>query len=160
MDLAEHLLDSWDRQSRIVLAVASRVTDANRRVTPPEGWPLDRNLAHVHNVRQGWLETVAPKRAESLATMMLDDDGQIAASLEEIHQNLEASAAAIRAFLGETLNESGPVGGYDHPVFFLQHMVWHEGWHVGLLMLGLRLAGEEPPEEWEDAHVWGEWRVE
>ena len=52
------------------------------------------------------------------------------------------------------------VGFYDNPVLFLQHMIWHEGWHVGLIILGLRLSGEEPPEEWEENHIWGEWRTE
>jgi hypothetical protein len=39
-------------------------------------------------------------------------------------------------------------------------MIWHEGWHVGLIFLALRLAGEEPKQEWEEANVWGEWRIE
>ena len=45
-------------------------------------------------------------------------------------------------------------------VLFLQHMVWHDGWHVGLIFLALRLNGQEPPEEWEEPNVWGQWRTE
>lgn len=51
-------------------------------------------------------------------------------------------------------------GWYDNPVLFIQHMVWHEGWHIGLIFLALRLAGQEIPEEWEETKVWGEWRTE
>ena len=39
-------------------------------------------------------------------------------------------------------------------------MVWHDGWHVGLIFLALRLNGQEPPEEWEEPNVWGQWRTE
>ena len=38
--------------------------------------------------------------------------------------------------------------------------IWHDGWHVGLIFLGLRLNGQEPPEEWEEPNVWGQWRTE
>lgn len=49
---------------------------------------------------------------------------------------------------------------YDNPVLLLQHMIWHDGWHVGLIFLALRLNGQEPPEEWEEPNVWGQWRTE
>lgn len=39
-------------------------------------------------------------------------------------------------------------------------MIWHEGWHVWLIFLGLRLAEQEPPQEWEEEKVWGEGRTE
>jgi hypothetical protein len=39
-------------------------------------------------------------------------------------------------------------------------MVWHDGWHVGLIFLALRLNGQEPREEWEEPNVWGLWRTE
>jgi uncharacterized damage-inducible protein DinB len=31
---------------------------------------------------------------------------------------------------------------YDHPVLFLQHMIWHEGYHHGQIKLALKLAGK------------------
>jgi uncharacterized damage-inducible protein DinB len=30
---------------------------------------------------------------------------------------------------------------YDHPILFLQHMVWHEGYHHGQMKLALKIAG-------------------
>ncbi len=162
MDLTEALLDSWDRQCRIVMAVASRIDDSNMEVKPSEdGWPLYHQLAHIHLVRRYWLSQVAPDRGAALGKTFVDGWKTPIRDLDEICRHLEASAIGVREAVREMLaNGTGPVGGYDHPVLFLQHMVWHEGWHVGLLFLGLRRAGQEPPEEWEEAHVWGEWRVE
>jgi hypothetical protein len=31
---------------------------------------------------------------------------------------------------------------YDHPILFLQHTLWHEGYHHGQIKLTLKLAGQ------------------
>lgn len=162
MDLTDALLDSWDRQCRIVEALASKVDESNRHVKPSEdGWSLDHQLAHIHLVRRFWLSQVDPERGKALPETFVDGWTTPITDLGEIKRALKASDKAIRDAVEELLRkEPAPVGGYDHPVLFLQHMVWHEGWHVGLLFLGLRLAGQEPAEEWEEANVWGEWRTE
>ncbi len=52
MDVIDFLLDSWDRQCRIVESVSSLVQEENRHLKPsPDGWPLDHHLAHMHKVR-------------------------------------------------------------------------------------------------------------
>ncbi|MGI8924906.1 MAG: DinB family protein [Fimbriimonadales bacterium] len=164
VDVTEALLDSWDRQCRIVEAVASRVDESNRHVKPSEdGWPLDYQLAHIHNTRRFWLSHVAPEHGAALERATEDD--KPLPDLNAIKAHLEQSGKAVREAVSELLEKgvekvSSPNVTYDHPVMFLQHMVWHEGWHVGLIFLGLRLAGQEPPEEWEDEKVWGEWRTE
>lgn len=162
MNLHEAILSSWDRQARIVDAIAGLVTEANRMAKPSEdGWSLDHQLAHIHLVRRYWLSQVAPERAKTLPNTFVDGWTTPIADLDAIKAALAASTPAIRAAMEEALaGEGAPVGGYDHPVLFLQHMIWHEGWHVGLMLLALRLAGHEPAEEWEEANVWGEWRTE
>ncbi|MGV3615772.1 MAG: DinB family protein [Fimbriimonas sp.] len=162
MDLTVALLDSWDRQCRIVDAVASKVDESNRGVKPSEdGWPLFHQLAHIHLVRRYWLSQIDPERGKALGESFTDGWTTPIEDLDAIKALLKESAVAIRQAVREHLEKgTGAVGGYDHPVLFLQHMIWHEGWHVGLIFLGLRLAGQEPAEEWEEAHVWGEWRTE
>jgi hypothetical protein len=39
-------------------------------------------------------------------------------------------------------------------------MVWHEGYHAGLILLALRNAGQEPTEEWDEYNIWALWRVD
>ena len=162
MTVTEALLDSWDRQNRIVNAVAGLVDEDTRNALPsPDGWPLYHQLAHIHLVRQYWLSQFSPKHAAGLGDAFVDGWTTPIEDLDEIKSHLRASGQAVRDAVSESLaGDAGPSGGYDHPVFFLQHMIWHEGWHVGLIFLGLRLAGKEPPEGWEEPNVWGEWRVE
>lgn len=162
MDLKEALLDSWDRQSRIVNAVATRVTESNRKLKPSEdGWPLDMQLAHIHQVRRFWLSNVDPERGALLGRSFTDDWETPIDDLDEIKRLVAQSGTVIREAMEDAFSKPlGQVGFYDNVVLFLQHMVWHDGWHVGLISLGLRLGGEEMPEEWEENHVWGEWRTE
>lgn len=162
MDLTDALLESWDRQRRIVAAVASRVDESNRKAKPSaDGWPLDHQLAHIQGVRREWLSQFAPERGAVLGESFVDGWKTPIGDLGAIKAQLDESGKAIREAVREALaNGAAPSGGYDHPVLFLQHMVWHEGWHVGLILLALRLAGQEPSDEWEEANVWGEWRTE
>jgi len=30
---------------------------------------------------------------------------------------------------------------YDHPLLYLQHMIWHEGYHHGQIKLALKVMG-------------------
>jgi uncharacterized damage-inducible protein DinB len=165
MDLAANLLESWDRQCRIVAAVASLVDEANRTVKPSDdGMALDAQLAHMHSVRRYFLSQVAPAHASGLTTAYADKEGTPLADLDSIKACLEASGKAVREAVKEGIEKGGPMAGgnvvYDNAVLFLQHMVWHDGWHVGLIFLALRLNGQEPPEEWEEPNVWGLWRTE
>ncbi len=162
MELVDALLDSWDRQCRIVQAAAGLVDESTRDLLPsPDGWPLYQQLAHIHLVRRYWLSQVDPARGATLGESYSDGWETPITDLDKIRSLLVDSTIAVREAMKEKLTAPPePVGGYDHPVLFLQHMVWHEGWHVGLIFLALRLAGHEPTEEWSEAHVWGEWRVE
>ena len=161
MNVNEALLESWDRQSRMVDAVASRIDESNRHAKPSEdGWPLDHQLAHIHEVRYWWLGQFAPELAATLGDGFTEDQKPIE-DLDAMRSHLKASAATVRKAVADALEKgTEEQGGYDHPVMFLQHMVWHEGWHVGLIFLGLRLAGREPGEEWEEPNIWGLWRTE
>lgn len=166
MDVTEALLESWDRQCRIVEAVSTLITEENRHVKPAEdGMPLDGQLAHMHSVRKFFLSQVAPEQAAALQTSYADQEGTPIADLNAIKNNLKASGLAVREAVRNGLaNGCGPLVSehvtYDTPVLLLQHMVWHDGWHVGLIFLALRLNGQEPPEEWEEPNVWGQWRTE
>lgn len=166
MDFTEALLDSWDRQCRIIDAVVTRIDEGNRKAKPSEdGMSLDAQLAHMHSTRKYFLSEVAPEQAAGLASAYADRQGTPVADLQAIKDCLNASGIAIRNAVADGFAKGGgPLKGehavYDNPILLMQHMVWHEGWHIGLIFLALRLNGQEPPEEWEEPNVWGQWRTE
>lgn len=162
MSVLEMILDSWRKQAGIVERLAELVNEGNRGVKPSEdGMALDMQLAHIHQVRRGWLRAISPEVVAGFepAVDVVGEDWIPLKDLDLIRARLKDSAAAVeQVFLEGMEAEGGRIGPYENPVLFLQHMVWHEGWHAGLIMLGLRLAGEEPSEEWEELNVWAQWR--
>src|SRR5207237_8754316 len=116
---------------------------------------------HIQRVRKVWRKELEPEGAKGLMKLFKDGWSNPTDDLDMIRKALDESARAVRDAIEKALKAGNQkAGAYDNALLFLQHMIWHEGWHVGLIFLGLRLAGQEPPEEWEEAHVWGEWRTE
>jgi uncharacterized damage-inducible protein DinB len=159
------LLDSWDRQAKILDNLFELVTDDNKAQKPSEdGMPIYEQFAHIHNTRRFWLSKTAPEHLADHGrsyTQVAEDDWRPIEDLAELRGLLRKSAKSVRnATEGAVKEGKEKFGGYDHPVYFLQHMLWHEGYHFALIMLALRLAGTDPGEEWEEPNVWGLWRVE
>ena len=126
-----------------------------------DGWTVAFHLCHIHETRTYWLFKAKGEKTPGLLDLyhQVGDEWAPSDNLKEIHSQLLASEAAVRDWIGEALAKgTTEIGQYDHPVLFLQHMIWHEGYHFGLLMLALRLAGAEPSEAWEEEHVWALWR--
>lgn len=156
------LLDSWDRQVNILDNVLAYVNEDTKNARPaPEGWSIYEHFCHIHETRYWWLKTASPIRAEALGDLYLEQEGQYTAipDLALIKEQLAISAKAIRDEMEEALDEDKlTLKPYDHPVLFLQHMVWHEGYHYGLITLALRNVGAEPDNAWSDSNVWELWR--
>lgn len=163
MTPVQALLDSWDRQCRIIDNLAAAMTPELLEAKPdPDGWTVAHHLAHLHTTRRYWHMMAAGLEqplGPSLFTVVSEEEWVPSSDLDEIRSRLRESGALVRGWVAEQI-EAGTqqAGNYDHPVLYLQHMMWHEGWHAGLLVLAMRLAGHEPSEEWECAHVWDLWR--
>ena len=162
MDVTEALLDSWDRQCRIVNVVAERIDDSNKNLKPaPDSMPIFHQLAHMQNTRRYFLGQLDEEAQKGQISLYKTWDTPPSDELALIRQALKESGEALRKAVAKAIADgNGKAGWYDNPVLYLQHMVWHEGWHIGMIFLALRLAGQEPPEEWEEEKVWGEWRTE
>jgi uncharacterized damage-inducible protein DinB len=165
LQMLDVLLESWDRQCQTLDNLFELATEDLKDQRPSEdGMPIFEQFAHIHNTRRAWLSQFSPKHLEGYGRSYVQagaDEWKPVQDLAQLRELLKQSAKAVRDATREAI-EAGVTerGGYDHPVFFLQHMLWHEGYHFGLIMLALRLAGTEPSEEWEEEKVWGLWRVE
>ena len=55
------LLDSWDRQAKIIDNLFDLVTEDLKNAKPSEdGMPIYEQFAHVHNTRRFWLSRFSP----------------------------------------------------------------------------------------------------
>jgi uncharacterized damage-inducible protein DinB len=160
----EHVFRSFERNQLMLDALAGFVTEQNRHTKPSEdGMPLDRQLAHVHNTRLWWLSTIDKEAEAALPESFVKegDDYVPIDSLDDLRNYLQLSATAVVDVTKRLIDQGAEVvGPYDHPTYFLEHMLWHDGYHFALIHLALRNAGVEISEEWEEENVWGRWRDE
>jgi len=153
--LLEALLDSWDRSNTILVNLLRALPKSALAVRPMDGSPSVAELfTHIHYVRLVFISEDAPEFATELPKEEWAherDPGRIAQMLNE-------SARAVRDVVRSKV-ETGQAMNlhYDHPILFLQHMLWHEGYHHGQIKLALKLAGHAISDEQAGPLTWQVW---
>src|SRR5690606_15895850 len=119
------------------------------------------HLAHIHDCRWGWLNKVSAPHAEGMNDLWtkVGDNWVAKRDIETIRAALAQSGKAVGEAVEDLVDvHATQVGPYSHPIFYLQHMLWHDGYHVALIFLALRRGGFEVAEDWEEEQVWSLWR--
>jgi uncharacterized damage-inducible protein DinB len=137
--LLEVVLDSWDRNNLILVNLLRLVPEGGLEVRAMEGSPsVAQMFSHIHHVRMVFVSEDAPEFARAMPEeewATESDPGRLEAMLNE-------SARVVRDAVKNRIETSGEMKlHYDHPLLFLQHMIWHEGYHHGQIKLGLKAAG-------------------
>jgi uncharacterized damage-inducible protein DinB len=137
--LLEALLDSWDRNSTILLNLLRVLPNGGLEARAMAGSPSVAELfTHIHYVRLVFVFEDAPEFARELPEeewMPERETGRIAEMLND-------SAKAVKDAVKGRLEAGREMDlHYDHPILLLQHMIWHEGYHHGQIKLALKLAG-------------------
>jgi uncharacterized damage-inducible protein DinB len=159
--LLEVLLNSWDRNNTILVNLLRAIPEGGLEVRAMEGSPSVAELfTHIHYVRLVFVSEDAPEFAGKVPEKEWapeSDRNRMAGMLKE-------SARTVRdAVMGRIQAGREMDLHYDHPILFLQHMIWHEGYHHGQIKLALKMAGraignkEIGPLTWR---VWMQKRVD
>jgi uncharacterized damage-inducible protein DinB len=117
---------------------------------------IARLFTHIHFCRLVFIQEDAPECARALP----EGEWREEQDRNRIAQWLEESAEAVREAVegrlaaGQHFNKR-----YDHPLLFLQHMLWHEGYHHGQIKLALKLAGQPLGDEEVGPLTWDLWML-
>ena len=153
--LLEPLLNSWDRNNAILLNLLRAIpTGGLEARAAPDSPSVAQMFTHIHFVRLVFVLEDAPEFASGLPEEEWADERdvtQIASMLEESAQTVR-DAVKGRLEMNQSMNLH-----CDHPILFLQHMIWHEGYHHGQIKLALKLAGSQIPDDAIGAGTWGVW---
>jgi uncharacterized damage-inducible protein DinB len=153
--LLEALLDSWDRNNTILVNLLHAVPEGGLEARAMEGSPsVAEMFTHMHYVRLIFLSEDVPELASPLPEQEWReerDPDRIAAMLNESARAVR-EAVKDRVETGREMKEH-----YDHPILFLQHMVWHEGYHHGQIKLALKAAGKPMDDEEIGPVTWDVW---
>jgi uncharacterized damage-inducible protein DinB len=153
--LLDALLDSWDRNNAILVNLLHALPEGSMELRAADGSPTIAQLfMHMHYVRLVFVAEDAPEFAAPLPEgewRAERDRGRIGAMLHE-------SAAVVRnAVEGRLQAGRGMDVRYDHPILFLQHMIWHDGYHHGQIKLALKAAGRPFDDEEIGQVTWDVW---
>jgi uncharacterized damage-inducible protein DinB len=149
------LLDSWDRNNLILVNLLRAIPeDAMDARATPDGPSIAQMFAHVHYVRLVFVREDAPE----FAAEMPKDEWAAEYDRERLAGMLNDSARIVRGAVKGRI-ESGRAMDrhYDHPILFLQHMIWHEGYHHGQIKLALKIAGRPIANKQAGPLTWRVW---
>lgn len=161
------LLDSYQRNNTILLNLLKALPEGTMNAKAlPDSASIAVQFSHIHQTRRFWLEQTAPEFAEALASLFHKQGEDYLPELDpqKITAALDSSAKAVTNAVKSRIETDAAMQGehasYDHPVLFLQHMIWHEGYHVGQIKLALKAAGHVLSDEQEEKAIWSLWRTE
>jgi uncharacterized damage-inducible protein DinB len=120
----------------------------------PDSPSVEQMFAHLHYVRLVFISEDAPE----FATEMPSQEWAQQYDRERMAEMLNHSARIVRDAVEDRL-ESGRAMNrhYDHPILFLQHMIWHEGYHHGQIKLALKIAGRPIANNAAGPITWRVW---
>jgi uncharacterized damage-inducible protein DinB len=148
------LLDSWDRNNTILVNLLRILPPGGLECRATDSSPsVAQMFNHMHYVRLMFLQENAPEFAGPVPEEWNDerDPGRIAALLNH-------SAKAVRQAVKSRVEAGRALDlHFDHPILFLQHMIWHEGYHQGQIKLALKLAGRPITNQQAGPVTWRIW---
>ena len=153
--MIEALLDSWDRNNKILVNLLGLVPEGGLDVRAMEGSPSVAQLfTHIHYVRLVFVEEDAPE----FAVPVPGEEWATERDPRRITEMLNASAQVVRDAVKGRIEAGREMDlHYDHPILLVQHMLWHEGYHHGQIKLALKLAGMPIPDEQAGPGTWRVW---
>ena len=153
--LLENVLDSWDRNNNILVNLLRVVPTGGLEAKATQDGPsVARMFTHMHYVRLVFIAEDAP----DLAQVVPENEWLAEPNADRIARMLNESAKAVRGVVQGRIESGRQMKvHYDHPILFLQHMIWHEGYHHGQIKLALKLAGTPISDEEAGSVTWSVW---
>lgn len=153
--LLDALLNSWDRNNIILVNLLHCLPEGGLATRMMADSPsVGQLFTHIHYVRLVFLSEDAPEFARELP----EEEWREESDADHIAEMLNLSAQAVRvAVEGRVETGRDMDRHYDHPILFLQHMIWHEGYHHGQIKLALKAAGRPITNEQAGPVTWRVW---
>jgi uncharacterized damage-inducible protein DinB len=153
--LLDALLDSWRRNNLILINLLRALPEADMDLHATDGSPTVAQLfMHMHYCRMVFVHETAPEVGAVVPTGEWRGERDRDRIVAMLHESADAVRDAVRGRLraGRALDRH-----YDHPILFLQHFVWHEGYHHGQIKVALKGAGRAFDDEEIGQVTWDVW---
>lgn len=148
---------SWERNHRVLTNLVGALPPGGLEARAAADSPtVAQMLMHLHHERLVSLTEEAPEFAGEVPEQEWaneSDPERILTLLDESAQRVwDAVRSRIEAGRLTDLN-------YDHPLLFLQLMMFHDAYHHGQIKLALKLSGCALPDDTAGPLTWDVWRL-
>ena len=149
------LLDAWDRNNVILTNLLwSLPAEGLTLRLLPDSPSVGQLFTHIHFVRLVFVYEDAREFAQPVPAEEWQDEHDP----ERIAAMLAHSAQVVRRAVEGRLNAGQDMDvHYDHPILFVEHMLWHEGYHHGQIKMTLKALGLPLDDEVIGPLTWGVW---
>lgn len=153
--LLDLLLDSWRRNNLILVNLLRALPEDTMDLRATDGSPTVAQLfMHMHYCRLVFVHETAPE----VGAVVPVGEWRGERDRDRLVAMLGESADAVReAVRGRLLMGRQMDQHYDHPILFLQHFVWHEGYHHGQIKVALKAVGRAFDDEEIGLVTWDVW---
>ena len=157
--LLEALLDSWDRNNLILVNLLRALPEGGLEIRAmPDSPSVAQLFSHIHYVRLVFVSEDVPEFAMDIPKEEWPEEWPVERDPDRIAQMLNHSASVVRVAVKSQVDAGRDMKlHYDHPILFLEHMIWHEGYHHGQIKLALKLAGRPITNEKAGPVTWRIW---
>ena len=160
MVIAQTVKDAWHENLRVTLALLDHLdTKSLQAKTPGGGYTVAQHLAHITASTKFWGMDMDEQGLSSLPNLFPED-----ADDDDLDFEAELDLRVIREVITDTSDRviesceaASSKGHLPHTSLdaYLIHMMVHNAHHRGQIMLALKTAGHELPD---DEKIWGPWR--
>jgi len=136
--LLEVVLDSWERNNRILVNLLGAIPEGGMEARAMAGSPsVAEMFSHINHVRLAFVAEDVPELGIAVPDEWVTEVDRV-----RLANQLNESAKAVREAVKSRIAAGREMElHFDHPILFLQHMIWHEGYHHGQIKVALKAAG-------------------
>jgi uncharacterized damage-inducible protein DinB len=151
------VLDSWDRNSRVLLNLLRLIPVHGLDARVREGSPtVSQMFSHMHHERMVSVLENAPEYAGQVPA----EEWSHERDADRIAEMLRESSKRVRdAVKGRVESNRALDRDFAHPIQLVQFLIFHEGYHHGQIKSALKSAGCPIPDADTGPLVWDVWRA-
>ena len=159
--VTDAILETWRRNAEVLTNILQALPEGGIDAMDTGGvWTVAHHLADMQGATLEWLEKSSPKFAVNLEQLYFDDPSSplgwgAQRDPQKIIAAFEASSRAVETAVRHHLETNEAFGEvYANPIFLLQHMIWHQAYHMGQIIWALKQSGMRFSDEQTFEMIW------